>query len=178
MKPASLSQLKLFKEKTMTQKQFAQSSDKCKALAAAIRSELSISVFSHKSSYAKNNAQSNLGDKTHYVDDGTLSYFKARINSAGNVDAGLLFYVIESHSIDSNHTARQFRFVIFDLFGTVIERAAMGEGWKTSSKASAEMWEFLNAFDTAAHYASVLESRAKRLETEAAAMRDIAKMGA
>ena len=156
-------------------KQIDQTPPDCEALANAIRSTLNVSLFRYAARDAKNNAQCNLSGRTHYADPDTLRYFSSRILSAGEVDRGLLFYVLESTATNADKTARGFRFVIFDIWGTVVERASVGDCWKTSEAARRNMWAWLNAFDTAAYYRDKLNERAGRLEREAAEMRTIAE---
>lgn len=156
-------------------KQIDQTPPDCEALANAIRSTLNVSLFRHESYDAKTNAQRNLEGRTHYADTDTLRYFAARILSAGDVDRGLLFYVLESTATNADKTARGFRFVIFDIWGTVVERVSLESCWKTSDAARRNMWAYLNALDTAAYYRDKLNERAGRLEREAASMRQIAE---
>lgn len=159
-------------------KQIDQTPPDCEALASAIRSTLNASLFRCASSDAKVNAQRNLDGRTHYVDSDTLRYFSSRILAAGDVDRGLLLYLLESTATNADKTARGFRFVVFDIWGTVIERASLSECWKTSEAARRAMWEWLNEFNTAAYYRDELSKRAARLGREAAHMRQIAKTAA
>ena len=106
-----------------------------------------IDLFRNESSDAKHNAQLNLAGRTRYVDDDTLRYFRARILSTRVVDDGLLFAMVESASGDMNHTTRIFRYVIFDIFGTVIERPDIEASWKSSPPAEKAMWRALNTIN-------------------------------
>ena len=114
-------------------------------------------LYTNKSSDPKRNAQLNLAGRTHYVDDETLRYFHARILSSRVVDDGLLFAVVESASGDANHSSRIYRYVIFDLFGTVIERPDLKSSWKSSAPAEKAMWRALNAIDAIAHTRAAIE---------------------
>lgn len=129
-------------------------------------------LFTDRSSYPLPQAQRNLEGRTHYVDDATLKYFGSRILTCGFTDDNSILYLIESCKTSPDGGGREFRYVIFDVFGTVIQRPVMGEGFKTSEQARRAMWEWLNSFDAQAHYLEVLERRAARLEGEALAMRE------
>jgi len=98
-----------------------------------------MNLYRHESSIPKYDAQRNLEGRTHYVDDGTLRYFKSRILSASVKRGGLLFTIIESSSADYEHRSRTFRYVIFDVFGTIISRPGLDEGFKNSDKAHKAM---------------------------------------
>ena len=109
-------------------------------------------LYRSESSYPKNNAQRNLAGRTHYVDDDTLRSFYSRIISARHTDGGLLFAIVTSDAKDFENKSRGFRYVIFDLFGTVIERNPSSvdrEYFRTSEKAEKAMWAALNAMDAA-----------------------------
>lgn len=92
-------------------------------------------------------AQRNLAGRTHYVDDDTLRFHKSRVLSCHITDGGLLLAIITSDAADYAGATREFRPVIFDVFGTVIERPKLGEGYKTRAQASKAMWAALNALD-------------------------------
>lgn len=109
-------------------------------------------LYRNESSYPKNNAQRNLAGRTHYVDDDTLRGFYSRIISARHTDGGLLFAIVTSDAKDFENKSRGFRYVIFDLFGTVIERNPSSvdrEYFRTSEKAEKAMWAALNAMNAA-----------------------------
>jgi hypothetical protein len=108
------------------------------------------SLYRSESSYPKNNAQRNLAGRTHYADDDTLRYFHSRIISARETDGGLLFAIVTSDAKDHENRSRGFRYVIFDIFGTAVERNPSSvdhEYFRTSEKATKAMWEALNALD-------------------------------
>jgi|SRR5215469_7972006 len=92
-------------------------------------------------------AQRNLNDRTHYVDNDTLRFHKSRVLRSYVVDDGLLFAIIESIATDYNNKKRGFRYVVFNIFGEVISRVDLEHCWSTRSKATAEMWRYLNAVD-------------------------------
>ena len=129
-------------------------------------------LFTERSSYPLPQAQRNLEGRTHYVDDDTLKYFGSRILSCGMTDDNALLYLIESCKTLYDGGGREFRFVVFDVFGTVVQRPAPGEGFKNGEQARRAMWAWLNRFNAQAHYVDVLTRRAARLEGEAQAMRD------
>ena len=112
-------------------------------------------------------AQDQLTGRTHYVDDSTLRYFHARVIGAHDDANGLLFWIVESGAKDPGNYARGFRPVVFDIFGEVVFRLDLADMVKTSDKARALYREWLESFDIEAHYREALETRAKRLETEA-----------
>lgn len=129
-------------------------------------------LFTDRSSYPLPQAQRNLEGRTHYVDDATLKYFGSRILTCGFTDDDTLLYLIESVKTSSDGGGREFRFVVFDVFGTVIQRPSMGKWFKNSEQARRAMWAWLNGFDAQAHYVDVLTRRAARLECEAQVMRE------
>jgi len=95
----------------------------------------------------KRNAQRNLCGRTHYVDDDTLRWHKSRIVSTHVPDEGLLFAIVSSDALDMNNTRRGFRYVIFDVFGTVLGRTKIDEAFSTSKQAKKAMWSALNEID-------------------------------
>jgi hypothetical protein len=117
-------------------------------------------------------AQDQLTGRTHYVDDSTLRYFHARVIGAHNDADGLLFWIVESSAKDPDNNSRGFRPVVFDIFGDMVYRVSLADMVKTSDKARALYRDWLESFDIAAHYREALESRAKRLESEARQYRE------
>lgn len=109
------------------------------------------SLYRNESSYPKINAQRNLAGRTHYVDDDTLRRFYSCIVSARETHGGLLFAIVTSDAKDYENKARGFRYVIFDLFGSVVERNPGNIEslfFLTSTTATKAMWTALNALDT------------------------------
>ena len=104
-------------------------------------------TFEDKSYNPKRNAQMNLIGRTHYVDDSTLRYFHARIVASGTECSGLIFWIIESHAVDMDNTQREFRFVVFDVGGHVLERAKNGSGYRTRSRARKALDAYLATID-------------------------------
>lgn len=104
-------------------------------------------LFQNESSRPKTNAQRNLCGRTHYVDDDTLRWHKSRVLSARCTDHGLLFAIVTSDALDMNNTKRGFRYVIFDVFGTTLDRPDLEHAFKSHAQASKAMWVALNAID-------------------------------
>jgi hypothetical protein len=116
-------------------------------------------------------AQDSLSRITHYVDDSTLRYFKAKILKAKPVFDGALFMILESSSMDMNNTKRGFRCVVFDVFGESIYRASLEEMYPTSKAAMSAYQEWTNSFDLDAYYTNKIarevsnhKKQAERLE--------------
>ena len=92
-------------------------------------------------------AQDQLAGKTHYVDNDTLRFHHSRIISCDIAANGLLFWLVESVSLDMKNTQRGFRFVVFDVFGNVITRAKLEDAFKTSKQANKACREYLATVD-------------------------------
>ncbi len=141
-------------------------------LATSIAHVIGTRLFENRSSYsAKDDAQRNLEGKTHYVDDATLKAFYSRISSARHTDQGLLFSIIESVAGDYQNKSRGFRFVTFDLYGTIVNdrvSADVNRLHSSAAKAEREMWEFLNSFDALAHYKTTMREHAAVIKAQAA----------
>lgn len=116
--------------------------------------------FRKESSHPKRNAQRNLAGRTHYVDDGTLRFHKSRVLSARDHDNGLLFSIVTSDALDMRGTRRGFRYVIFDIFGTVLARPTLEEAFRTSKQADKARYAALDKIDAVAHtFAAIDEQR-------------------
>lgn len=103
--------------------------------------------YEDKSYMPKANAQANLCGRTHYVDDDTLKFHKARIISARPYADGLLFGLVESVALDPDGRERGFRYVIFDLCGNVCKRPNLEDSYKTRGKAAKELAKELEIID-------------------------------
>jgi len=139
------------------------------AITSTLRSICGISAFECKSCDPKYNAQRNLEGRTHYADDGTLKFFKARILSARHDADGLLFYIIESTPGISDNPKKTKRAVVFDVFGTVVNERASSTGgtwYATSDQAHKDAKAFIASFDAITHTTEALKARAKRLDQE------------
>jgi len=124
-----------------------------------------MNLYRNESSNPKWNAQRNLQGRTHYVDDDTLRFHKARIISShviGEHRGALLFALVESVGLDMNNTRRGFRYAIFDVFGECMERPDLEHAFTTSEQARKAMWAALNAIDAQAHTLAAIDRQAKQ----------------
>jgi hypothetical protein len=138
-----------------------------------------LDLFQDRRSDSKSRAQDCLSGRTHYVDDATLRCFKSRILSSDAICSDTLFYIVESVSLDPNHTRRGVRGVVFDIFGTAVYRPSLDQCHKTTEQAKRAMWAWLDTFSEADHYVQKLETLADRKEREAREMREaVAKIKA
>jgi hypothetical protein len=115
-----------------------------------------MNLYREERSNPKDNAQANLCGRTHYVDAGALRFHKSRILSTHITDGGLLFALVESVALDPENRKRGYRPVIFDVFGTVIERPNLDSYYSSSKAATKAMWAALNAFDAKEHTLTAL----------------------
>ena len=138
------------------------------AIIATLR-KLYVSPFRCESSTPKYNAQRNLSGRTHYVDDDTLRWHKAKVLSAHDEANGLLFWIAESTALDMHNTQRGFRYVVFDVFGTCVERPKLDECAKTRAQAR-KNFDALE-IGVAAHYRAVFAEMAKRKADELEALK-------
>ena len=120
-----------------------------------------MNLYRLESSNDKINAQRNLEGRTHYVDDSTLRFHKSRVISTHITDGGLLFSLVESVAMDMHNTQRGFRFVIFDVFGSVVSRCDIDDCHSTSDKARKAMWEALQSMDAKAITLAAIDEQAK-----------------
>ena len=123
------------------------------------------------------NAQDNLSGRTHYADDATLRYHKARILEAFVSHSGLAFALIETVALDPDNRSRGYRPVVFDVFGTVVnDRAKFEDCHKGKPAAVKDLCEFLAGFDAKAHTLAAIDREEKQHIRECADMR--VKVGA
>lgn len=115
--------------------------------------------YRNESSNPKWNAQRNLSGRTHYVDDDTLRFHKSRVLSARHTDGGLLFAIVTSDAKDYQGRTRGFRYVIFDLFGTILDRPELDDAFKTSERATKAMWAALDRIDAKTHTLAAIEKQ-------------------
>lgn len=125
-----------------------------------------VSLYRCESSDPKYDAQRNLCGRTHYVDDDTLRYFHARILSVHVIDGGLLYAVLESASGDFNRTTRIYRYVVFDLFGNVVDRPDIDSSWKSTEPARKAMWKALERIDAIAVNREAMERHRAAFDRE------------
>ena len=128
---------------------------------AEIISSLNTPLFCNKSSYSENNAIQDLEGRTHYVDKGTLRYFNARVTGGADHCSGTVFCLIES--LPDSKNKRGFRFVVFDVWGTVLNER---EFFTSSQKARNGFYTWLGEYDLLAHYREAFATRATRAKRE------------
>ena len=131
-----------------------------------------IRKFETRGGNATFNAQQNLRERTHYVDDDSLRFHKSRILQTHVTDDGLLFALLESVALDWDNTRRGFRYVVFNIFGDVISRVSLEDCSATREAARKAMWRYLNTVDAKA------ETLAALAQHHAQADRDFAELRA
>lgn len=129
--------------------------------AQTIASALRAHLYNERRNHATDNAQDNLGGRTHYADAGTLRFHKSRILSARPIMSGAFFLIIESCALDMHNTRRGFRAVLFDLLGEAVYRPKLEECRRTREQASADFWAWCNQFDELGHYRDAMNERAR-----------------
>lgn len=134
------------------------------AIRHAIQRKAHVSLYERKNDDAKYNAQRNLIGRTHYVDEDTLSFHKSRVLIARAEFGGLLFYIINSDAADMDNTKRVFRGVVFDVFGTVLDRPTLEEGFSTRAGAEKRVDEL--QIDLVAHYRAAIGQQIRSRERE------------
>lgn len=127
-----------------------------------------MNLYRPESSNPKTNAQRNLAGRSHYVDDDTLRWHKSRVLSARATHNGLLFAIITSDALDPNGRKRGFRYVVFDIFGTVLARPKLEEALSSSERATKAMWDAVNAIDAKAVTLAAIETQARQQAEELA----------
>lgn len=130
------------------------------AIIAALKSMYVHPFRAEHCSNSKADAQRNLHGKTHYVDDDTLRWHKSKVVSTAVLHAGLLYRITCSDALDMNNIRRGFRSVVFDLFGTTIERPKLEDAVSTSQKAIKLSDE--QEIDLLAHYRQAIERELKQ----------------
>ena len=121
-------------------------------------------------SNATDHAQDQLMGRTHYVDPQTLRFHKSRVLSARTIAEGLLFRVTESCALDPDNTRRGFRAVVFDIYGDAVYRPSLDQCRASRDPADRDCARWLESFDVVAHYRNAIESRAERMNKDAAAL--------
>lgn len=144
-------------------------------LANTITTAANVELFKDRYSNPKANAQKNLQGRTHYAEDQTLAFFKAKIVAAEPTDYGLFLQIIESVALDYDNTRRGFRVVVFDLFGQCVFRPSFDECTRTQAAALNHFKKYY-AIDPATYYRAEFKHRANRLTNQAAAMNEAAAM--
>ena len=131
-----------------------------------------MNLYRDESSNPKWNAQRNLCGRTHYVDDATLRFHKSRILKTVISDGGLLFGLVESCALDMHNTRRGYRPVIFDVFGTILDRPKLDECYRTSRQATAALYANLEEIAAKQHTLAAITEHEKRARSEYADFRD------
>ncbi|MDE2103650.1 MAG: hypothetical protein KGL39_40805 [Patescibacteria group bacterium] len=131
-----------------------------------------IRKYRDESASALINAQRNLATRTHYVDDDTLRFHKSRILSTYITDDGLLFALIESVGLEFGNTRRGFRYVVFDVLGSVVGRRDLEDAFSTQAMARKAMWAFLNAIDAKALTLDAIERERQNFAAEMSEIED------
>lgn len=109
---------------------------------------MSLNLYTDHSCRPLIDAQMNLSGRSHYVDQGTLRFFGARILSTHVINNGQLFALVESkRSGFPSDSPREFGFVIFDLFGNAIELPSTGNCYKNRNAATRAMWKAAKTID-------------------------------
>lgn len=127
-----------------------------------------VDIFRDHAGHPLPQAQRNLHGRTHYVDNETLRYFKGRINSTLIQSEGLILVVLESEKPPHSSAPRSYRFVVFDVFGTVIVRGSECRGTEAARK---EMRAYLDTFDALAWTRKAMADHAEALEAQARYLR-------
>lgn len=111
-------------------------------------------------------AQQALNGRTHYVEPSSLKFHRSRILSALPVTGGAFYKIIESTSLDYDHTKRGFRAVVFDLFGTVVYRPDLEECFSDKVKADKAFYKWFETFNEEEHYHRAITDKLKELKEE------------
>ena len=126
--------------------------------------------FRQNSSYKpKYSAQNALAGKSHYVDDGTLRYFNAKVLDAGPILDGLFYYIRESKE-HSNGFDRVHDYKYFDIFGNTVremdKKSERDECYTSAQLAKSEQrWFDVNPIE---YYSKKLAERKMRKQAEVA----------
>lgn len=134
-----------------------------------------MNLYRDESSNPKWNAQRNLQGRTHYVDDDTLRFHKARILQTHITDNGLLFAMVESVALDPHNSKRGYRPVVFDVFGTVLERPSLENACRSRQQAAKEMWAILDSINATKHTLKAIAEQGKRMASDFKEMRRTVK---
>lgn len=120
------------------------------ALVSALKRQ-GIELFKERAGMPLNQAQRNLEDRTHYVDDSTLRSFVAKVHAAHVLDDGLLFGIVESVQKGPRaEDGRVWRPVVFDLFGNTVYRPDIEDSFDSIKGAQADFWKQVDALDAQA----------------------------
>ena len=123
---------------------------------------------------ASDRAQDQLMGRTHYVDPDSLRFHKSRVLDAFPMLDGLFYVIRESVELDYQNTTRGQRYVVFNVFGSVVSRNNLDTCPRTRAAARRQFDAWAAAFDAEAHYREALLSRADRMGREAMALANAA----
>ena len=124
--------------------------------------------FQCRSCDPKWNTQQNLqAIGSHYADDDTLKYFKARILDSRDIAHGLLFWVRSTVGRRQTGSNGRHRLVVFDLFGSGFQEF---DGHCAKSVED-QLKEWAETFDVGAYYKEHGLAHANRLAREASELR-------
>jgi hypothetical protein len=121
--------------------------------------DLTVDLYREQSSDSTYDAQRNLMGRTHYVDPDTLKYHKSRVLAFRIHADGLLCSLIESCAADMHNRKRRFRYVIFDVLGTVLDRPKLDESFTSKHYAEKAMWKAVESIDAIKHTREALQQR-------------------
>lgn len=123
-------------------------------------------LYREESSVSVIDAQRNLMGRTHYVDPDTLKYHKSRVLRCRVLADGLLYVIIESVALDMDNSKRGFRYVIFDVLGTVIDRLNLDDTFTTRNAAEKAMWKAVEFIDAIKHTREALQQQKRSQANE------------
>lgn len=132
-------------------------------------------LYRNESSNSKWDAQRNLSHRSHYVDDDTLRFHKSRIVYTHVIADGLSYMLVESYAVYPDNRRRAFRGVVFDIFGDVIDRPKLDEGYRTSEKALSVTMEVIKNLDFKAITMEGIKRQEKNTKQELSYLRGILK---
>lgn len=133
---------------------------KAEKLATALR-EFGEYPMRDESGYALTRAQRALAGRTHYVDDGTLRYFSARILRCVVSHHG--FYCLIQESLAHPEMGRVRRNVLFDVFGSVVSwREIFHKSAVSADKEFSELCALMDSEFATAALAITLRENIKR----------------
>lgn len=136
--------------------------------------EAGISRFEERSGYPLNQAQRNLEGRTHYADDNTLKFFRAKIKSCSIMDDGLLLGIVESCAAGFDRAdGTIYRPVFFDVFGNVVYRPEIEESYNNLKSAQKAFWSKANELDAIKITLEGIERKHSAVQRELNALNDL-----
>ena len=129
-------------------------------------------LYQDRYNNAKVSAQDQLIGRTHYVDESTLRFHHSRVLDFNIHADGLLCSIVESVSLDMDNTERGFRYVIFDIFGTVQDRVNLDDTFKSKLIARKALAEALKKIDAIAVTLEGIESMERNHASEIKELRN------